>query len=99
MEIRFREAKQLYDEDEIEEALVAFKELIGPEMNHKRGLYYAARCCEKLDDFEGVKVYCNAYIKMQPRDAEVWEMISNAHKKLFEYEEAEDASQRAQQLK
>ncbi|MHA2425308.1 MAG: tetratricopeptide repeat protein [Candidatus Thorarchaeota archaeon] len=99
MEIRFREAKQLFDEQEIEEALVIFRELMGPEMNHKRALYYAARCCEILDDYENVKLYCNHYIKMQPRDAEVWELLSNAHKKLFEYEEAEDAMIRAEKLK
>ena len=99
MEIKFREAKQLFDEDEIEQALELFKELMGPEMDHKRALYYAGRCCEKLDDYDGVKLYCMKYIKMQPRDAEVWEMLSNAHKKLFEYEEAENAMQRAQQLR
>jgi len=82
-----------------EQALELFKKLMGPDMNHKRALYYAARCSETLDDYESVKVYCNAYIKMQPRDSEVWEMLSNAHKKLFEYEEAEDAMQRSQQLK
>ncbi|MHA1906751.1 MAG: tetratricopeptide repeat protein [Candidatus Thorarchaeota archaeon] len=99
MEIKFRQANQLFDEEEYEQALALFKELMGPEMNHKRALYYAARCCEKLDDYEGVKVYCNYYIKMQPRDAEVWEMLSNAHKKLFEYEEAEDAMIRAEKFK
>lgn len=99
MEIRFKEAKQLYDDQDIKEALAIFKELMGPEMNHKRALYYAARCCEMLDDYESVKLYCNNYLKMQPRDAEVWEMLANAHKKLFEYEEAEDAMMRAEKLK
>ncbi len=99
MEIRFREAKQLYDEQEIEQALELFKNLMGPDMNHKRALYYAARCCELLDNYEEVKLYCTHYLKMQPRDAEVWEMLSNAHKKLFEYEEAEDAMKRAQSLR
>ncbi len=99
MEIKFREAKHHFDNQETEEALVLFKELMGPEMNHKRALYYAARCCEVLDDYEGVKLFCTQYIKMQPRDAEVWEMLANAHKKLFEYEEAEDSMIRSEKLK
>ena len=99
MEIEFREAKHQFDNQETEQALALFKKLMGPEMNHKRALYYAARCCEILDDYETVKQYCTKYIKMQPRDAEVWEMLANAHKKLFEYEESEDAMIRAENLK
>ncbi|MCK5151918.1 MAG: hypothetical protein KAQ65_08755 [Candidatus Thorarchaeota archaeon] len=99
MEIKFKEAKHQFDNQETELALSLFKELIGPEMNHKRALYYAARCCEVLDDYEQVKHYCTKYIRMQPRDAEVWEMLANAHKKLFEYEESEDAMIRAENLK
>ncbi|MDF1541216.1 MAG: tetratricopeptide repeat protein, partial [Candidatus Thorarchaeota archaeon] len=98
MEIRFKEGERLFDEEEWVEALVIFRELMGPQMNHKRALYYAARCSEKMDDWEAVKAYCKQYIKMQPRDKEVWEMKSKAHKKLFEYEEAEDAMLRAENL-
>ena len=98
MEIIFKEGKKLYDEEEWTEALEIFRKLMGPQMNHKRALYYAARCSEKMDDYVAVKAYCDAYIKMQPRDKEVWEMKSNAHKKLFEYEEAEDAMLRSEKL-
>lgn len=98
MEIKFKDGIRLFEEEEWSEALVIFRELMGPQMNHKRALYYAARCSEKLDDYDAVGVYCNSYIKMQPRDKEVWEMKANAHKKLFEYEEGEDAMLRAENL-
>ena len=71
---------------------------MGPDMNHKRALYYGARCAEELEDFDTVKVYCKAYLKMQPKDKEVWEILARAHKKFFEYEEAEDALRQAENL-
>jgi tetratricopeptide (TPR) repeat protein len=95
MEIKFKEGKAYFDDSEWDKALEVFQELMGPEKNHKRALYYAARCSEEKDDYEAVKEYCRAYLKMQPKDKEVWEMLSNAHKKLFEYEEAEDAMNQA----
>ncbi|MFW9908360.1 MAG: tetratricopeptide repeat protein [Candidatus Thorarchaeota archaeon] len=98
MEIRFEEAKEFYDNGDWKEALDLFRELMGPQMNHKRALYYAAKCAEKLDSYEAVKTFCHYYLKMQPKDKEAWEMLANAHKKLFEYEEAEDALLRAERL-
>ncbi len=98
LEIVFEEGLDYYNNEEWEQALQVFRKVMGPQMNHKRALYYAARCSEKLDDYEAVKVYCRKYIEMQPRDREVWELLSNAHKKLFEYTEADEAMQRAEQL-
>lgn len=98
LEIVFEEGLDHYNNEEWEEALKIFRKVMGPQMNHKRALYYAARCSEELDQYEAVKAYCHQYIKMQPRDREVWEMLSDAHKKLFEYTEAEEAMQRAHQL-
>lgn len=99
MEIEFKEGMEFYDNNEWENALIVFRKLMGPEMNHKRALYYAARCSEKLDDYRSVKLYCSMYIKMQPKDKEVWLMLANAHKKLFEYDEAEDAMKRAERFR
>lgn len=98
MEIQFKEGMELYDNNEWENALIVFRKLMGPEMNHKRALYYAARCSEKLDDYRSVKLYCSMYIKMQPKDKEVWLMLANAHKKLFEFDQAEDAMKKAERL-
>ncbi len=98
LEIKFESGMDLYQDEEWEKALEIFKEVMGPEMNHKRALFYAAKCCEQMDDFEGVKQYCKYYIKMQSKDREAWEMLANAHKRLFEYEEAEDALKKAQKL-
>ncbi|MHA2085740.1 MAG: tetratricopeptide repeat protein, partial [Candidatus Thorarchaeota archaeon] len=88
MEIRFEAAKELYEDKDWEAALSAFIELMIPNMNHKRALYYAARCSEELDNWEDVKKYCQLYLKMQSKDKEVWELLARAHRKLFEYEEA-----------
>ena len=75
-----------------------FTELAGPKMDHKRALYYSARCYEKFDDWENVKKYCYAYLALKPEDREVWEMVADAHKRLFEYTEAEEAQKRAEEL-
>ena len=99
MEIRYDEAKAHYENGEYEEALDIFKALAGPRLNHKRALYYGARCFEALEDWENMKIFCKAYLTLKPKDKEVWEMLNRAHKKLFEYEEAQEALDRANRLK
>ena len=98
MEIRFDEGMGHYGNEEWENALLIFTELAGPKMDHRRALYYAARCYEQMDDWENVKKFCNAYLVLKPKDREAWEMLSDAHKKLFEYGESEDAQVRASKL-
>ncbi|TFG31407.1 tetratricopeptide repeat protein [Candidatus Thorarchaeota archaeon] len=98
MEIRFEEGMVYFGNEEWENALLVFTELAGPKLNHKRALYYAARCYEQMDDWENVKKYCNAYLSLKPKDREVWEMLSDAHKRLFEYSEAEYAQEKASKL-
>ena len=98
METEFRRGMQLFENKEWHEALAIFKHLMGPKMNHKRALYYAARCSEELSDWEGVKLYCGKYLDMKRKDKEVWEMLARAHKRLFEYEEADDALAKASRL-
>jgi hypothetical protein len=98
MEIRFDEGKIQFDNEEWEYALEIFKTLAGPQLDHKRALFYGARCYEELSDWENMKIFCKAYLKMQPKDKEVWEMLNRAHSRLFEYEEAEDALNRAKNL-
>jgi hypothetical protein len=98
MEIRYEEGIEHYGNEEWDNALLIFTELAGPRLDHKRALYYAARCYEQMDDWENVKKFCNAYLIIKPKDREVWEMLSDAHKKLFEYGEAEDAQEKASKL-
>jgi hypothetical protein len=98
MEIEFRKGMQLFENKEWQEALSVFKNLMGPKMNHKRALFYAARCSEELSDWGGVKLYCKKYLEMKSKDKEVWEMLARAHKRLFEYEEADDALAKASRL-
>ncbi|KXH76305.1 MAG: hypothetical protein AM326_07305 [Candidatus Thorarchaeota archaeon SMTZ-45] len=98
MEIRFDEAKSHFDDGEYTAAAEIFKMLAGPRMNHKRALYYGARCYEALGDWENVKIFCKAYLKLKPKDKEVWEMLNRAHKRLFEFEEAQDALDKADSL-
>jgi tetratricopeptide (TPR) repeat protein len=95
MEIRYDEGKEHFDNQEWENALLIFTELAGPKLDHKRGTYYSACCYEKLGDWENVKKYISAYLKMKPNDAEAWEMLSRAHRSLFEYEEAQYARDQA----
>ncbi len=95
METKFEEGMAYYEAGEWEEALRVFNELMGPRRDHKRALYYSARCYEQLGDWDRVKEYCKLYLRMQPKDAEVWELLATAHKRLFEYGEAEDAEAEA----
>jgi tetratricopeptide (TPR) repeat protein len=95
MEIRFEEGKEHFDNKEWENALLIFTELAGPKLDHKRATYYAARCYENLGDWENVKKYISAYLKMKPNDTEAWELLSRAHRSLFEYEEAQYARDQA----
>ncbi len=98
MEIKYDEGKSHFDNGEFEAAVEIFKALAGPKLDHKRALYYGALCYEELSDWENMKLFCKAYLKLKPKDKEVWEMLNRAHKKLFEYEEAQDALERANRL-
>ncbi|MFW9966722.1 MAG: hypothetical protein ACFFEA_06160 [Candidatus Thorarchaeota archaeon] len=98
METRFKEGMEFYNNQEWEAALEIFREQMGPKMDHKRALFYGARCCENLEDLECVKRYTKRYLELQPKDKEAWEMLASAHKRLFEYEEADNAMKRAEEL-
>ncbi len=98
MEIRFEEGKLRFDNEEWDYALEIFKSLAGTKLDHKRALYYGARCYEELDDWENMKIFCKAYLKMKPKDKEVWEMLNRAHRRLFEYGEADEALDKANDL-
>lgn len=98
MELQFDKAMAHYEEEEWDKAIAEFNELLEPDMDHKRALYYAARCYEQKDNWEKVKEYCQHYLDMQPDDKEVWELLALAYKRLFEYEEAEEARSRASEL-
>ncbi len=95
----FREGKELYDLEEWEDALELFNRLLDPDIDHRRALYYGARCYEELGRWEDMKRFCLRYLDLVPKDKEVWEMLARAHKHLFEYEEAEHAMQKASELK
>ncbi|TFF91213.1 tetratricopeptide repeat protein [Candidatus Thorarchaeota archaeon] len=98
MELRFDKAMEHYENEEYDEALAIFRDLMGPERNHKRALYYTARIHEKRNEWDQVKTYCKRYLEMQPRDKEVWELLATAHKRLFEYEAADEALEQASEL-
>lgn len=95
MEITYREGMDFYEDGEYEKALSIFLKLAGPELSHKRALFYAAKSYEALDDWENVKKYARAYLELKPKDKEVWELLASAHKRLFEYEAAEEAQSKA----
>jgi hypothetical protein len=98
METRFEEGMEFYNNQDWEVALKIFREQMGPEKDHKRALFYGAKCCEELDDLNCVKEYTKRYLELQPKDKEAWEMLASAHKRLFEYEEAEDALKKASEF-
>ncbi len=98
MEIAFEKGMDHYNAEEWEDALEVFQKLMGPELDHKRALYYGAKCCEKLDNTECVIKYLERYVELQSKDKEAWLMLAKAHKRLFQYEEAQRAEQKAMEL-
>ncbi len=91
----FAVGKDHYDRGEWEEALDVFRNLLGPDNDHKRALYYGARCLEQLGRWNEMKDYCERYLELVPDDSEVWDMLSTANKRLFEYDGAKDAKEKA----
>jgi len=98
MELRFNEGIAYFENGEWENALLVFTEQAGPKMDHIRADYYSALCYAKLDDWENVKKYIKAYLKLKPNDKEAWEILADAHKKLFEYDDADFALEKAAAL-
>jgi hypothetical protein len=98
MELKFEKAMEHYENEEYYDALAIFQELLGPKRDHKRALYYSAKIYEKRNEWYQVKLYCKMYLEMQPKDKEVWQLLATAHKRLFEYEAAEDAMEKAAEL-
>jgi len=94
----FQEGMTYYNSKEWKKALDVFLEVMGPKKDHKRALYYSARCYEQLNDWANVKKFTSLYLAMQPKDREAWEMLAAAHTRLFEYDEAEAANARASRL-
>ncbi len=94
----FEKGMTYYNSKEWNKALDVFLEVMGPKKDHKRALYYSARCYEQLNDWANVKQFAGLYLAMQPKDREVWEMLAAAHTRLFEYDEAERAKARASRL-
>ncbi|MBD3407408.1 MAG: hypothetical protein GF411_14925 [Candidatus Lokiarchaeota archaeon] len=97
-EIILEHAMMLYEDEEYKQALEKFDVLIGPKKDHKRALYYAAKSCEALDDWTATKRYIKHYLELVPKDREAWELLTRAHKKLFEFEKAAEAEKRAMEL-
>jgi tetratricopeptide (TPR) repeat protein len=98
LENEYKEGMIFFENEEWELAIKIFTKIMGENMDHKRALYYTSRCYEKLDDWQNVKKYCKRYLELQPKDKEVWELLSTAHKRLFEYEESEEALKQASYL-
>ena len=98
MEEEFKRAKEHFDFEEWEEALEIFNVLLQPDMQHRRALFYSAACYENLNDWEKMKKYIKLYLELQPKDPTAWEMLARAHKRLFEYEEADEALAEAQRI-
>ena len=98
LEDRFKDGLVFFEEQEWTAALAVFNEVIGPAKDHKRALYYGALCYDKLNKNEDMRDFLKRYLELQPMDKEVWNLLAQAHKRLFEYAEAEEAEIRASEL-
>jgi len=91
LEERFKDGLVLFEDEEWTAALEVFTGVIGPAKDHKRALYYIALCYDKLDKSEDMRDFLKRYLELQPKDKEVWNLLARAHKRLFEYTEAQEA--------
>ena len=98
LEDRFKEGLVLFEDQEWTAALEVLNAVIGPAKDHKRALYYSALCYEKLNKSEDMRDSLKRYLELQPKDKEVWNLLAQAHKRLFEYAEAQEAEIRASEL-
>jgi tetratricopeptide (TPR) repeat protein len=98
LEDRFKDGMVLFEDEEWTAALEIFKDVMGPAKDHKRALYYGALCYDKLDKSEDMRDFLKRYLELQPKDKEVWNLLARAHKRLFEYTEAQEAEIRASEL-
>ena len=98
LEDRFKDGLVLFEDEEWAAALEVFTDVMGPAKDHKRALYYGALCYDKLDKNEDMRILLKRYLELQPKDKEVWNLLAQAHKRLFEYAEAEEAEIRASEL-
>ncbi len=98
LEDRFKDGLVLFEDEEWTAALEVFKDVMGPAKDHKRALYYGALCYDKLDKSEDMRDFLKRYLELQPNDKEVWNLLARAHKRLFEYAEAQEAEIRASGL-
>ena len=98
LEDRFKDGLVLFEDEEWIAALEVFKDVMGPTKDHKRALYYGALCYDKLDRSEDMRDFLKLYLELQPKDKEVWNLLARAHKRLFEYAEAQEAEIRASEL-
>jgi len=98
LEDRFKYGLVLFEDEEWTAALEVFKEVMGPAKDHKRALYYGALCYDKLEKSEDMRDFLKRYLELQPKDKKVWNLLARAHKRLFEYAEAQEAEIRASEL-
>ncbi|MGY5860837.1 MAG: tetratricopeptide repeat protein [Candidatus Thorarchaeota archaeon] len=98
LEDRFKDGLVLFEEEEWIAALEVFTEVMGPAKDHIRALYYGALCYDKLERSEDMRDVLKRYLELQPNDKEVWNLLARAHKRLFEYAEAQEAEIRASAL-
>jgi len=98
LEDRFKDGMVLFEDEEWTAALEVFTEVMGPARDHKRALYYSALCYDKLEKSEDMRDLLKRYLELQPKDKEVWNLLARAHKRLFEYAEAQEAETRASAL-
>jgi tetratricopeptide (TPR) repeat protein len=98
LEDRFKDGLVLFENEEWTAALEVFKDVMGPAKDHKRALYYGALCYDKLDNSENMRVWLKRYLELQPKDREAWNLLARAHKRLFEYAEAQEAEIRASEI-
>jgi len=98
LEDRFKDGMVLFEDEEWTAALEVFKDVMGPAKDHKRALYYGALCYDKLDKSEDMRNFLKRYLELQPKDKEAWDLLARAHKRLFEYAEAQEAEIRASEL-
>lgn len=86
MDRQYERAMQLFHNQEWEKALALFSLILKVGPDHKRALYYAAVCNEKLGNWSDVVTMSRHYLKQNPEDDEVSSMLTKANQNLWNEE-------------
>ncbi|MFX1369541.1 MAG: hypothetical protein ACFFAY_13165 [Promethearchaeota archaeon] len=83
MDYQYKEAMRFYNNQDWELAANHFERVLEVGPDHKRALYYAAKCKENLEEWSDVVTLSRRYLKQNPEDEEAAFMLKRANQYIW----------------